>query len=185
MCNFFSCIVDKNKNVYWKEGVNNHHELVEMFDLDDSHEHQEEMKIARIEITPSKKFPFELDKLDFVIDERYKPIWFTSAHEEACKKELKDCAGDIKVHFPGDLDLRRYDHPLPDGLKNIDGYLNLEGYKYKLPNGFNSCGGNLYLGGYNHPLPDGFNSCGGYLNLGGYNHQLPEKLIKSRKNRID
>ena len=39
-------------------------------------------------------------------------------------------------NFLGSLDLRRYNHPLPEG--------------------FTHCGGYPYLGEYNHPLPKGF-----------------------------
>jgi hypothetical protein len=35
----------------------------------------------------------------------------------------------------GNLNLRGYDHPLPEGLTSVGGYLNLEGYKHPLPEG--------------------------------------------------
>lgn len=194
MCQFFSCIIDKNKKVYWKKGVNNHHELIEIFNLDDSKSLPDEMKIAKIEITPSKKFPFELDKWVFEIDERYRPIWFTTAHEEACKKVLKECAGNIKIHFPGDLYLKGYNDPLPERLNSVrnlylNGYkhplpetlkklriVDLNGYDHKLPKTLEIVK-YLYLDGYKHPLPKTLKYIRCFY-LKGYNHPLPEVLQK-------
>lgn len=177
MCQFFSCIIDKNKKVYWKKGVNNHHELIEMFNLDDSKSLPDEMKIARIEITPSIEHPFELDKWVFYIDERYRPIWFTTAHEEACKKALKECAGNIKIHFPGDLYLKGYNDPLPDGLNSFRN-LYLNGYKHPLPETLKNVR-ILCLNGYDHPLPKTLERVK-YLFLDGYKHPLHNGLKNVR-----
>lgn len=92
MCKFFSCLIDKKKKVYWKEGVNNHHELFELFKLDDCSGRQEEIKIARVEITPPNGDVFaNIEKWMFSVDERIRPEWFSPAHEKECWKTLKLC----------------------------------------------------------------------------------------------
>jgi hypothetical protein len=173
MCNFFSCIVDKNKKVYWKEGINNHHELLEIFKISDNTSNRDKISFAKIEILPNKKYFEDTDTWEFTVDERVRPVWFSSAHEDVCRKALKEYSKTFLKSYPGNLNLRGYNHPLPEGLNSCSGDLNLRGYNHPLPEGFNSCGGDLDIEGYNHPLPEGFNSCGD-LNLEGYNHPLPE-----------
>lgn len=63
------------------------------------------------------------------------------------------------------------------------GSLDLRDYEHKLPDGFTYCGGSLYLRGYKHKLPDGFTHCGGYLYLRDYKHKLPDGLTKEKKDK--
>ena len=134
MCVFFSCIVDKNKKVYWKEGVDNRHELVEIFKIKDDTADQDKIQFAKVEILPGNKYFEDTDTWEFTVDERVRPIWFTHEHEIACRKVLKEYSKTFLQNYPGDMYLRGYDHPLPDG--------------------FSSCGGGMYLEGYDHPLPE-------------------------------
>ena len=76
----------------------------------------------------------------------------------------------------GNLELRDYDHPLPDGLAYVGRFTDLHRYKHPLPEGLTSVGGGLYLEDYPHPLPEGLTSVGGNLYRGDYKHPLPKGL---------
>ena len=177
MCNFFSCLVDKKKRVYWKGGVDNHHELIEIFKLDDNTTDQQRIKFAKIEIVPPSGILFyPLEQWKFKVDESVRPEWFSPAHEKACWEALGKNLKKITEEFGGSLDLRGYKHPLQEGFTHCGGSLDLIGYEHPLPEGFTHCGGSLYLIGYKHPLPEGFTHCGGSLYLRGYKHPLPKGL---------
>ena len=95
MCNFFSGIIDKKKNVYWKHEINNHHELIEIFKLSDNTDNTDNMTIARFEITFKNNIFDDLKEWKFRIDERITPTWFTPIYEEKCWDALKECLKDI------------------------------------------------------------------------------------------
>ena len=57
------------------------------------------------------------------------------------------------LHVSGNLDLRGYAHPLPDGLTSVGGDLYIEDYAHPLPPTLTSVGGDIYIEGYAHPLP--------------------------------
>ena len=196
MCQFFSCIIDKRGRVYWKEGVDDHCQLIEIFNLKDDTIDPEMMTIAKIEITPFERDIFSNPKdWNFKIDEKIRPSWFCPGHEKACFEALKVCVKDINKYFVGDLDLNGYKHPLPRDFTHCR-HLNLREYEYPLPESFTHCNnlnlnkykhplpkkfkhwsGNLDLEDYNHPLPEGFTHCGGYLYLEDYKHPLPESFM--------
>ena len=84
MCKAFSCLVHRNKDVFWKLGVDNHHKLVEMCKWKDNTYDPARMTFARIEITPKNKDYLFPDEWKLQVDERIRPYWFSPAHEEAC-----------------------------------------------------------------------------------------------------
>jgi hypothetical protein len=96
MCNFFSCCVDKKGKVYWEPGINNHHEIVEIFKLNDNTDNQLELKFARVEITPKDGdiFNKNIDNWGLRIDENIIPEWFSPMHEKQCLSTLEKCLAD-------------------------------------------------------------------------------------------
>jgi len=84
MCKAFSCLVHKNKKVYWKFAVDNHHTLVEKCKWRDNTNDPARMRFARIEIVPKNKNYLFPDEWMLQVDERIKPYWFSPAHEEVC-----------------------------------------------------------------------------------------------------
>ena len=96
MCKFFSCCVDKKGHVYWEPGVNNHHEIVEIFKLKDDTDNQQELKFARVEITPKDGdiFNKNIDNWGLRIDEDIIPEWFSPMHEKHCFNALEKCLDD-------------------------------------------------------------------------------------------
>ena len=84
MCRAFSCLVHKNKKVYWKFAVDNHHNLVEKCKWRDNTDDPARMRFARIEIVPNNKNYLFPDEWMLRVDERIKPYWFSPAHEEVC-----------------------------------------------------------------------------------------------------
>ena len=95
MCKAFSCIITKRKKVYWKAGIDNHHELIEKFKIkgDDivvstNEELRHKMKFAKVEITPKNDDYLNPDVWVFEIDEIIKPIWWTDEHKEKCREWL-------------------------------------------------------------------------------------------------
>ena len=95
MCKFFSCCVDKKGHVYWEPGVNNH-EIVEIFKLKDDTDNQQELKFARVEITPKDGdiFNKNIDNWGLRIDEDIIPEWFSPMHEKHCFNALEKCLDD-------------------------------------------------------------------------------------------
>ena len=96
MCKFFSCCVDKKGHVYWEPGVNNHHEIVEIFKLKDDTDNQQELKFARVEIKPKDGdiFNKNIDNWGLRIDEDIIPEWFSPMHEKHCFNALEKCLDD-------------------------------------------------------------------------------------------
>lgn len=94
MCNFFSCLVMKDKQVIWEPGVDGHHILVERHGISDNTDNPAKMTFARVEILPPQEnyvFEKDLSKWAFTIDERIHPEWFSPAHQEAAMVALSDC----------------------------------------------------------------------------------------------
>ena len=95
MCNFFSCIVMKNKRVVWEAGINNHHEIVEKYEIPDNEEDQQKMQFARVEILPPTGedgvFDKNIGNWTLTVDERIRPEWFSPSHEKAAFCALKEC----------------------------------------------------------------------------------------------
>ena len=93
MCEFFSCIVMKDKSVVWEAGLNQHHEILEKYKIADKTSDQAKMAFARVEILPPEGDVFEkdMDKWKFRVDERITPEWFSPAHKDAAFLSLKEC----------------------------------------------------------------------------------------------
>jgi len=110
MCKSFSCIITKDKKVYWKLGMDNHHNLVEEFKLTDNTSDENKMKIARIEITPKNNNYLYPDEWNLQVDERIRPIWFSPAHEDECFKSHKIWLQELNKH----LNKKPIIHPFKD-----------------------------------------------------------------------
>jgi hypothetical protein len=85
----------KNKRVIWEAGIDNHHEIVEKYEIPDNEEDQQEMLFARVEILPPDNengvFDKNIDNWVLMVDERIKPEWFSPAHKQAAIWALKEC----------------------------------------------------------------------------------------------
>jgi hypothetical protein len=101
MCNFFSCIVMKNKRVVWEAGINNHHEIVEKYEIPDSEEDQQKMQFARVEILPPNNedgvFDKNISNWTLTVDERIRPEWFSPAHGKAAICALEECLSSVVI----------------------------------------------------------------------------------------
>ena len=140
MCKFFSGVIERNKTVHYLPGVNCHTTILESVGLSDHTDSPGAMQFARFEITQGSAVFDDFSKWILEIDERIRPEWWSPAHEVAARTVFKRYMTEQLSMgcFPGDLDLRGYTHPLPQGLTSV--------------------GGSLYLRGYTHPLPQGLRS---------------------------
>jgi len=86
MCKAFSCIVDKDKKVFWKLGVDSHSELIDISPYDDSDDCK---KFVRIEISPKNNDYINPDKWILKVDESERPRWFSPSHEQCCWDAFK------------------------------------------------------------------------------------------------
>ena len=89
MCNAFSCIVTKDKKVYWKFAMDSHDEIIKEFKLEDNTDNQEQMQFARVEISP-KNNDYLKPRWQFKIDETITPEWFSPAHKQKCIEAHKE-----------------------------------------------------------------------------------------------
>ena len=93
MCNAFSCLITKNKKVYWRAGVDSHTTLQETFVKEDPQlkDDKEPPKntFARVEITPKNKDYLKPDKWALSIDESVTPDWLKDEHEDICWKAFE------------------------------------------------------------------------------------------------
>jgi len=89
--------VKKDKQVVWENAIDNHHELLEKYQIPDNQDNQSLMNFAKVEIIPPDNNPFKKDLTlwTFKVDERYIPDWFSPAHKEACYESLKSCLSGI------------------------------------------------------------------------------------------
>jgi len=83
MCQAFSCIIDKDMQVYWKLGMDSHTELIDMSPYSDKEDCE---KFVRIEITPDNDDYLFPDKWILKIDSEKRPRWFSPVHETECMK---------------------------------------------------------------------------------------------------
>jgi len=101
MCEFFSCIVMKNKKVIWEAGLNAHHEILEKYKINDNTHDQSALKFARVEIIPPSAldgaFEKDLKKWNFSVDEKTVPEWFSPAHKVAAFSALKECLSECLI----------------------------------------------------------------------------------------
>jgi hypothetical protein len=89
MCNFWSCIVDFEGNVYFEENSDSHNNIKLPPNLTDTTTNKDEMMFAKCEITPLGDVFEDIEKWKFKIDESRTPSWFSKYHEKQCRIELK------------------------------------------------------------------------------------------------
>ena len=95
MCKAFSALVTKSGKVYWKAGLDNHDDLVELFrkkdkELKDDKEPPKNT-FARIEIVPHDGNYLDLkQRWNYYIDEGVKPDFLTKEHEKKSRQALKE-----------------------------------------------------------------------------------------------
>lgn len=90
MCKAFSCVITKEGNIYWKAGLDNHEDIIDLFKQKDKLLIDNELpaNFARIEINP-----VNYDYLNpncewiFKFDDK-KPDWWNDKYKEICYKEL-------------------------------------------------------------------------------------------------
>jgi len=90
MCQAFSGLLDRERGVLWKMGVDSHSELVDEFKLRDNTDRKDGMTFARFEITPVNKDYLYPDKWTFTLDERIKPTWWNEGCEMLCWEAHKE-----------------------------------------------------------------------------------------------
>ena len=162
MCNYFSCLIDKNGKTYWKIGINSHGDLEKYFKITDNEDRSEFLEFAKIEVDPKTK--------KVIVDEPI-PSWFNEGYNQFCLDSFNECEKTMKDYvfeknYKGNLDLNGC--TLPENLKlpeTVGCNLDLSGCtlpeNLKLPE---TVEGSLYLQGCTFPA----------------NLKLPEKL----KNKI-
>lgn len=83
----------------------------------------------------------------------------------------------------GDLNLSKYNEPIPCGINFVNGNLILSNYGHPLHEGFVGCSGSLVLLDYIYKLPDSFVKCNGEIFTDGYKYkddQYPSDRIQYR-----
>jgi hypothetical protein len=89
MCKAFSCIIEPNKKVTWKMGIDSHDKLLEIAGLPDDTKDPAKIRFCRIEIAPKNGSYLEPDEWVFKIDMDITPTWWTLDHKTACLKVHK------------------------------------------------------------------------------------------------
>jgi len=94
MCKAFSCIIESNKKVTWKMGIDSHDHLLKIAGLPDDTLDPAQIRFCRIEIAPKNGSYLEPDEWIFKIDMDVTPAWWTLDHKKVCleahKKWLKE-----------------------------------------------------------------------------------------------
>jgi hypothetical protein len=89
MCNAFSCIITKDKKVFWTLNIDKHDELIVKYKLKDTTSDRETLQFARVEIAPKNNDYLKPNKWVFKIDEHVIPEWFSPAHRQECMKQFR------------------------------------------------------------------------------------------------
>ena len=89
MCRAFSCIIEPDKKVTWKMGVDSHDQLLQIAGLPDDTLDPAKIRFCRIEIAPKNGSYLEPDEWVFKIDMDVTPTWWTLDHKKACLKAHK------------------------------------------------------------------------------------------------
>jgi len=87
MCNYFSCIINRKREVLWLKNSSSHEDIIEHFKLDDSK--LEDRDFVRIEILPNNSQYPTRDEKDWTlrVDEEYTlPNWFKKTRVQATAK---------------------------------------------------------------------------------------------------
>jgi hypothetical protein len=87
MCNFFSAIWTRDKQLCWHWCTDHHSDLMAIFGLKDS----SEKHFVRIEFTPPSdlKTVTDVSTWNFDLDEQRRPGWFDEEDEGECRKKLE------------------------------------------------------------------------------------------------
>jgi hypothetical protein len=89
MCKAFSCIIEPDKKVTWKMGVDSHDHLLKIAGLPNDTLDPAQIRFCRIEIAPKNGSYLEPDEWIFKIDMDVTPTWWTLDHKKACLKAHK------------------------------------------------------------------------------------------------
>ena len=95
MCNAFSCIIDREKNVTWRFGTDSHDALLKIAGLPDDTLDREKIRFCRVEISPKNKDYLNPDGWVFKIDMDITPAWWTLAHKKTCQQAHKVWMGQL------------------------------------------------------------------------------------------
>jgi hypothetical protein len=94
MCKAFSCLVTRGNKVYWKAGEDSHENILRLYQNEDCNLLDDKAPplntFARIEIVPSGGDYLNTDfpKWEYQIDEKIKPSFLKSKHEDLCREAL-------------------------------------------------------------------------------------------------
>ena len=99
MCNFWTCIIDRNLKVHYDGNSSSHETIVENAGLED--DKLDDRDFVRVEITPPKPISADVEKWTLKVDEeKTLPNWFERQRSECearCKSALKQYLK--KCHF--------------------------------------------------------------------------------------
>ena len=96
MCKAFSCIIHRNRKVYWKLAIDSHVNIYKHYNLDYRNLKRE---FCAIEITPRNKDYISPDEWILKFDDDC-PDWWKSSHERACYSALEEWKKQLykKIH---------------------------------------------------------------------------------------
>ena len=91
MCEAFSCLVLKSGEVKWKFGIDSHTALQEHFGLREIgvSTNKANLKFAKVEYSPRNDNYLKPDEWYLTLDEKIKPVWWTTHDEVAVKRAWK------------------------------------------------------------------------------------------------
>jgi hypothetical protein len=76
MCNAFSCLIGRDRKVYWKAGIDSHSALVEHFRLDDTRPPLE-AAFVKVELTPEDGYLHPEGRWTPHVDQTETPHWWS------------------------------------------------------------------------------------------------------------
>lgn len=86
MCRAFSCIITKDKKVFWKLSIDSHNKLITESGFKDS---DDTKKFVRCEVSPKNGSYLTPDEWIFKVDEQNIPRWFSPVHKELVMDAFK------------------------------------------------------------------------------------------------
>jgi len=100
MCNAFSCIIGKDKKVWWEFGIDSHEKMIEKAGYKDNTKDPEKIQFARVEISPANEDYLDPDRWRFKIDMDIKPAWWTEDHGKKCWGAFQDWKKELDKILP-------------------------------------------------------------------------------------
>jgi len=94
MCKAFSCIVRKDRKVFWKMGLDSHEDIRDEFNIPDDKNH------IPIEITPKNRNYIKPDKWELKFDDNI-PTWWKLSHERVSYSTQKEWYNQVKKIVDG------------------------------------------------------------------------------------